>query len=317
MTEPPNGLTALVFKLKAGTIDEFRRLLSQHGASELVEAKKPNEAFRAKHEATLIIGYRTGKVVANSREIQPIVSKILESLETTDYDITIGSDEAGKGEWLGPLTVAAVALTPKQSAALRSEGVMDSKELSPERITDLRERIVKSCLSQRVLVINPERFNRLFEEIRREGKSLNDLLAWAHATVIRKAHDNASKRYLERAPGKTPSVTVIIDEFDRLKTESRLERALDLQSITVTQRPKAEEETAVAAAGILAKAAREAWIDRRSREVGIDLRTIQPTEVSQLSDAHKLVKASYIESMRRNPSPASRVDSSNPLTKQV
>jgi len=309
-------LTALVFKLRAGTIDEFRRLLSQHGASELVEAKKPNEVFRAKHGPTLIIGYRTGKVVANRREVQPIVSKVLETLEATDYDITIGSDEAGKGEWLGPLTAAAVALTPKQSATLRSEGVMDSKELSPHRINELRERIAEGCLSQRVLIISPERFNRLFEEVRKEGKSLNDLLAWAHTTVIFKVHDEASKRYLGEAGPKTPTVRVVIDEFDRLKTESRLERALNLRSITVTQETKAEEEIAVAAAGILAKAAREAWIDNQSRKVGRDLRAIQPGEINQLSDAHKLAKVSYIESMR--PKLATRrTGPSNSLNKQV
>jgi ribonuclease HIII len=291
-------LTSLVFKLRAGTIDKFHKLLSQQGTVEIVENKRPHEVFRARHGAALIIGYRTGKVVANSLEVKPMLYRILETLEEADYDIAIGSDEAGKGEWLGPLTIAAVALTPKQSATLRSEGVMDSKELSPRKIGELRERIVKCCLSHRVLVVNPERFNRLLEEVRKEGKSLNDLLAWGHAAVISRVYENASKRYLKEAGQKTPVVRVIIDEFDKLKTESRLERTLDLRLITVTQKTQAEEEIAVAAAGILAKATREMWIDGRSREIGVDLRSIHPTEASQMSDAHRLVKLSYVESMK-------------------
>jgi ribonuclease HIII len=175
---------------------------------------------------------------------------------------------------------------------------MDSKELSPRKIGELRERIVKCCLSHRVLVVNPERFNRLLEEVRKEGKSLNDLLAWGHAAVISRVYENASKRYLKEAGQKTPVVRVIIDEFDKLKTESRLERTLDLRLITVTQKTQAEEEIAVAAAGILAKATREMWIDGRSREIGVDLRSIHPTEASQMSDAHRLVKLSYVESMK-------------------
>jgi ribonuclease HII len=41
--------------------------------------------------------------------------------------VTIGIDEAGRGPILGPLVMAAVALTPRRAAALTRAGVCDSK----------------------------------------------------------------------------------------------------------------------------------------------------------------------------------------------
>jgi len=286
---------ALVFKVREDNIENFLRYLKEYKSVETIEAKSPHEAFRAKYGATLIIGYRTGKVIANSQEAKPIVSKILETLEVADYDIIIGSDEAGKGEWLGPMTVAAVALTPKQSTTLRSEGVMDSKELRPHKIKELRRRIVESCLSHRVLTIGPERFNRMLEEFRREDKTLNDILAWGHATVIGKVHDEALEVYMQETGLKSPRARLLIDEFDRLRTEARLRRTLDLRSLKVTQEPKAEQEIAVAAAGILAKAAREAWVENRSKELGKDLRNLSPHEIARMGYAEKMIKLSYVK----------------------
>lgn len=94
------------------------------------------------------------------------------------YVAIVGSDEAGKGEWLGPLTVAAVALTPEQSSYLITQGVMDSKELKIEKIIELSDIIRKKCLSYHVITITPKKFNLLLLEVKREGKSLNDILAW-------------------------------------------------------------------------------------------------------------------------------------------
>jgi len=54
-----------------------------------------------------------------------------------EYVAYIGSDEAGKGEWLGPLIVAAVALSRQQRSYLVTQGVMDSKELRLDVIVEL------------------------------------------------------------------------------------------------------------------------------------------------------------------------------------
>ena len=59
------------------------------------------------------------------------------SQELGKYAAFVGSDETGKGEWLGPLTIAAVALSEQQSLYLVTQGVMDSKKLRLETILEL------------------------------------------------------------------------------------------------------------------------------------------------------------------------------------
>ncbi len=46
---------------------------------------------------------------------------------------TAGVDEAGRGPWAGPVTAAAVILTPDSAARLREAGVADSKKLNRAR----------------------------------------------------------------------------------------------------------------------------------------------------------------------------------------
>ena len=209
-------------------------------------------------------------------------------MSTIDSGITIGSDEAGKGEWLGPMTVSAVALTPRQSVYLRQKGVVDSKLLRLDRISELAPTIVENCVASYTVVITPRRFNELLKEIRDEGKTLNDLLAWGHATAIARVLDNPSL-----ASRQSP-VRVLIDEFDRIKTERRLSRLLATKNIIVEQRPTAEEETPVAAASILARSAREEWIDRESKRLNTDLRSLSAVKVLSLTEAESVAKLSYL-----------------------
>jgi len=52
-------------------------------------------------------------------------------------ELTLGIDEAGRGAHVGPLVLAAVALTPGQADRLITAGLRDSKPLSPRRRTAL------------------------------------------------------------------------------------------------------------------------------------------------------------------------------------
>jgi len=205
-----------------------------------------------------------------------------------EYRVIIGSDEAGKGEWLGPLTIAAVAVTSEQSSYLVSQGVMDSKKLKIETIMQLAGIIKKQSLSFHVITITPLRFNEFLQEVREEGKSLNDILAWGHAKAIYQVYLELKKK------GFLGKIKVFIDEFDQIKTERRLKRILKLSNLVVEQKPRAEEETAVAAASILARAAREFWIDRESKRLNIDLRKISATEALTYKNAGQFAKISFL-----------------------
>src|SRR5439155_21127740 len=91
----------------------------------------------------------------------------------------IGSDECGKGDYFGPLVVAAVRLEPGEAEELRLAGVRDSKEVADEAALRLGGAL-RSRYAHAIARLDPERYNAVY----RPGR-LNDLLADLHARAIR------------------------------------------------------------------------------------------------------------------------------------
>lgn len=209
--------------------------------------------------------------------------------ELGKYTAFIGSDEAGKGEWLGPLTIAAVALSGEQSLYLVTQGVMDSKKLRLQTILELSKIIGSSCLGYHVVTISPISFNRLMKEVKREGRSLNDILAWGHARAIADVLEELVTK------GISGKIKLSIDMFDKIKTEERLRRVLDLKKFDVSHHPKAESETPVAAASIMARSVRELWIDEKSRELNLDLRKLSSAEAKSNPQIELFAKVSFLK----------------------
>jgi len=290
-------LLTSVFKVDSDKLAKLKELLLRSSAEPLLPTN-PYESFRTKIGTGLVVGYTSGKIVANSPSAAEAVGDAIRQLllGPKDYDILIGSDEAGKGEWLGPMTVAAVAFTPSQAVEAATKGIMDSKELSVPRILDLADHIRRSSSGYHVVVIGPRRFDGLLRDARDEGKNLNDILAWAHARAVDQVYRSL--------PEELARIKVVIDEFDRLKTEERLRRVLSLERIVLEQRPGAEEEMAVAAAGILARAEWERWVDQESSRLGLDLRSMTPKDAMSRGDIETFAKASYL-GRRRNEGPTS------------
>lgn len=208
---------------------------------------------------------------------------------SNEYVAYIGSDEAGKGEWLGALVATAVALSKQQRAFLVTQGVMDSKKLKLHVITELAKVIQKSCLSYHVVTIPPHSFNNLMQQVRREGRSLNDILAWAHSQAIGDVFEELTKK------GISGKIKLSIDMFDKIKTEDRLKRIIDLKKFDLDHRPKAEIETSVAAASIIARAVRELWIDEESKKLSLDLRKLSVEEARSHPNADNFAKLSFLK----------------------
>jgi len=283
-------LTTDVFKINKNKIQKLKEVLLQDPNATLIESLNKYEDFRIKYKEGIVVGYSSGKIVTNNSIVAKYVGNTIEWIETEekDYSIMIGSDEAGKGEWLGPITISAVALSPEQSGFLMSNGVMDSKLLHVTKIIELAKIISMNCLSLKVLHISPLRFNQLIQEVRDEGKTLNDMLAWAHATVIENAYDEIKNQPISN------KIRVVIDEFDKIKTEKRLWRIQKMSNISVEQRPTAEEEIAVAAAGIIVRAKWEEEVDKETRRLKIDLRSLSPIEAKQHPDSRLFAKISFL-----------------------
>lgn len=253
------------------------------------QERKPTnkyEVFRLQISTGYIIGYTSGRIVATNQEAHELLKDALHAVETQQADrVLIGSDEAGKGELLGPLVIATVAISPNSVAEIRSTGVMDSKELSIRRINELAPHIKKSAMASETVLVSPKRFNQMFQEFKQKGKGLNDILAWAHCKAIKSVYDEISNQ-------KKP-IKITIDEFDRAKTAKCLAELEKVPNVTIIQKTHAGEEIEVACASILARAERERWITEKSKEQNRDLRAISKEEIRNMERRDEFFKTGY------------------------
>lgn len=165
----------------------------------------------------------------------------------------IGIDESGKGDYFGPLVIAAVFVDATTQGELALMQVRDSKKISDGRILEMAPDIKTIC-PHSVIAIGPHKYNELYAKIR----NLNRLLAWGHAKALENLLERVS---CERA---------ISDQFgdERLILNALQDKG---RKIVLEQRTKAESDTAVAAASILARAEFLLRLKRLSDEVGTSL----------------------------------------------
>ncbi len=165
----------------------------------------------------------------------------------------IGTDESGKGDYFGPLVVAGVFIAAKQEPILKELGVKDSKKFSDNRVREMAD-VIKRGYKHSLVVIGPEKYNELYSKLR----NLNRILAWAHSRAI------------ENILEEVPCSLAITDQFgDKLYVLNALMKKG--KNIELIQRPKAEEDLAVAAASILARAEFLRRLYFLSQEVGVNL----------------------------------------------
>lgn len=164
----------------------------------------------------------------------------------------VGVDESGKGDFFGPLVIAACYVGPEHLAEL--DGVKDSKKLTDDQSKRLAEKIKRVC-PHYVLCIMPPKYNELYAKI----GNLNKLLAWGHAQAIEKV--------LEQQPAKL----IISDQFQAGGhiVKSKL-KELGRQAEFIS-RVRAEADLAVAAASILARAEFLWRLQQLGEEAGITL----------------------------------------------
>jgi ribonuclease HIII len=162
----------------------------------------------------------------------------------------IGIDESGKGDYFGPLVIAAVFVDTTSQDELTLMNVRDSKKISDGRILEMAPDIRTIC-PHSIIAIGPQRYNELYAKIR----NLNRLLAWGHAKA------------LETLLAKVSCGRAIADQFgdERLILNALQEKG---RTIVLEQRHKAESDLAVAAASILARAEFLFRLKRLSDEIG-------------------------------------------------
>lgn len=215
-----------------------------------------SESVPEENVASAITNKSAETAPGNKRKVSP--AGILLAQESGFDGVWMGSDESGKGDYFGPLVVAAVCLDRDGAEKLIASGVKDCKALADKKILALAELIEKNALASSVLIMKPQAYNMRYEQVKRAAGTLNVLLSYGHVAALRQA--------LQKYPACR---WAIVDQFaknDRITPGIR-EFCPDMQ---VIQRPRAEEDIAVAAASVLARAAFVRTMEQLAAEAGVE-----------------------------------------------
>lgn len=248
---------AYVVQINLQLESKLRAILEEKGFD---FSMPPHTCFQAKGQHVSCTLYKSGKLVVQGSKMDEFITYTLEPevLGTFTYGMTdetarIGVDESGKGDYFGPLCIAALYAKEGSISNLKQLGVKDSKRLNDKTILSIASKIEKNY-PHSIVRIGPKRYNALYEQF----GNLNLLLGWGHATAI------------DELLGKIECPKVIIDQF---AAEHIVEQALKRKKrdIELIQRTKGEEDTVVAGASILARAAFVRGMDKLSQQMGITL----------------------------------------------
>ncbi len=186
----------------------------------------------------------------------------------------IGIDESGKCDCFGPLVVCAVYVNELVGQRLITLGVRDSKKVKNEQRILTMAGMIQECCPHAIVCIEPLQYQDLYHQLGNENK----LLAQAHAQA------------LEQVLEQSPCSYAIADQFGKA---SLLQEALLPmgRQVRLEQRPRAEEDVAVAAASIVARATFLQWLKQHSGRVGKEL-----PKGSATSSTNKVAHAILAES---------------------
>jgi len=232
---------------------------------------KVSTGGRASGLRDLLDGWRTSQAKTTGTRTPARPSGARPVLDDTPR---LGIDEAGKGDYFGPLVVAGVRITGgEQAKSLRQIGVRDSKEISVLSVRRMSERILESVGPDnvRVVSLSPPEY-----EVRREAAgNINRLLGEIDAGIVGELASEVE--------------VVVVDEFAR-SARDHLEPFVP-GGVRLEVRPRAEDDAAVAAASILARARQLEEIEHLSAQVGFRL----PLGATHVVDAGRQVVAEWGE----------------------
>ncbi|MFH0908937.1 MAG: ribonuclease HIII [bacterium] len=214
--------------------------------------------------------YESGKCVVQGKGAQDWVTFTLEPevlkearlgyeavLSPETFEPHMGIDESGKGDFFGPLVIAAAYVDASLVPVFQGLQVRDSKTITSDRKAEEIADDIARVLGNRfgIVAIGPRAYNRLYQSMR----NVNRILAWGHARAI--------ENLLEAVPDCPRAIS---DQFGPTR---QIEQALMQKgkAIKLIQRTKAESDPAVAAASILARAAFIRALRKMKQTYGIDI----------------------------------------------
>jgi len=266
-----------VHVLPEDTIKEMKAYYRKY-----LQSTPPGAVFRAKTKQAVITAYKSGKVLfqgsipdkeaakwagekssINTPQASERNRKQASSfgppadLFTSNH---IGSDEAGTGDYFGPITVAACYIPKDKISILKELGIKDSKNLTDPIIKKLSKEIIKLGIPYSLLVLHNEKYNKLQKQ------------AWSQGKMKAILHDHAITNLMKKIEGKQLD-GILIDQFCE---PAVYKRHLASESRSIAQNTyfmtKAESYSiAVAAASIIARTSFVDKMDQLSQKLEIDL----------------------------------------------
>lgn len=209
--------------------------------------------------------------------------------KTISYDAfnCIGSDEAGSGDFFGPMTVVASYVSKKNAEILKVLGVMDSKNLKDDKIIALAEQIIP-IIPHSLLVLDNPKYN--------ERKAIG----WSQVKMKAVLHNQAILNVLGKIEN-APLDYIVIDQF-------AVQGVYENYALTaIPEREKTRFETkgesksiAIAASSIIARYAFVKYYDQIIRETGIHITKGAGAKVDL--DAAKIIERkgiAYLDSITK------------------
>jgi ribonuclease HIII len=232
----------LVLKLSPARAHELRAKLS---AGDFEFRQVPYALFSVKGAGVVATLYESGKLVVQGSDPElfvvryadleapsPAPARAADKATLHLHEPLVGSDETGKGDYFGPLVVAAVRIEPAQAQELAHWNIAESKLITDERALRmaafLRERVAHA-----IERLDPPQYNEAYPRY----KGLNPLLAELHAKAIGRVARKGDR--------------VLVDQFAHERVMQAATRGLDVR---LEQAHRAEANPVVAAASVLARA---------------------------------------------------------------
>ncbi|PZI54453.1 ribonuclease HIII [Staphylococcus aureus] len=234
---------------------------------------------RAKYQNTTVNIYQSGKVMfqgnhaeAVSKELLPQHSQLntnktkkknmansyLEQTLMYDQFNCIGSDEAGSGDYFGPLTVCAAFVTKEHVPILKTLGVDDSKKLTDTKIVELAEQLV-AFIPHSLLTLHNDKYN------------IQQAKGWTQVKMKAVLHNEAIKNVLEKIDSSQLDY-IVIDQFAKREVYSHYA----LSDIPLPKKTKFEtkgesKSLAIAVASIISRYAFITYMDQISKYINMTI----------------------------------------------
>ena len=252
------------------TTTEIQSLMSKikFDTSQLPQGMKA----RAKHNNAVINIYNSGKVMFQGKNAEIVAQQLLPDKSSSTSSISknatssikynqyncIGSDEAGSGDYFGPLTVCAAYVTKDHVKILKELGVDDSKKLTDAKIVELAEQLV-TFIPHSLLTLDNVKYN----ERQRAGWSQVKMKAVLHNQAIANVVQKIDTHALDY---------IVIDQF----AERGVYQRYTLSDLPFPNKTKFEtkgesKSLAIAAASIISRYAFVKYMDQMSKSIKMDV----------------------------------------------